>query len=475
MSDSIRRHQDYVAGKFKLVDRVEELLERIAVNSHLNAFITVFSRRKLLDQAAALDRRIEQGQKPGALAGLVIAIKDNISFRGEPLTCASRMLTNFIPPYHATVVEKILQADGLIIGKTNLDEFAMGSSGETSHFGPVKNPWNLERVPGGSSSGSAVAVRAGLADLALGSDTGGSVRQPAAFCGIVGLKPTYGRVSRYGLVAYASSLDQIGPMGKSVGEVAYLLQNIAGHDPRDATSVLQEVPNYVKYLKTHPHHLRVGLPRQYFPEELDPEVRAHIEKLVAALKEQGVRFREIDLPLTEYAVPAYYIIATAEASSNLARFDGVRYGLRRPAPDLFQQYSRTRSEGFGPEVKRRILLGSFVLSAGYYDEYYRKAQQVRQLIQKEIRQAFREVDVLLTPTTPTPAFKLQEKTADPLQMYLSDVFTVTANLAGICALSVPVGVTSRGLPVGVQLMSDFFREDRLFILGRSIEKCTGEV
>ncbi len=470
MSDAIRRHQDYLTGRFKLVDRVEELLERIAVNSHLNAFIRVFSRRKLLSDAAALDRKRAEGKSLGPLAGLVIAVKDNISYRGQRLTCASRILKKFIPPYHATVIEKILQADGLIIGKTNLDEFAMGSSGETSYFGPVRNPWDLERVPGGSSSGSAVAVRAEMADLALGSDTGGSVRQPAAFCGVVGLKPTYGLVSRFGLVAYASSLDQIGPLGKSVTDVAHLLQVIAGHDPRDSTSVRQAIPAYAEFRKIRPENLRIGLPGSYFRDGVDPEVQAILEQLVAVLKQKGFHFREIDLPLSEYAVPAYYIIAMAEASSNLARYDGVRYGLRWQAPNLAEQYSRTRAEGFGAEVKRRILLGTFVLSAGYYDAYYKKAQQVRRLIQEEFRHAFREVDVILTPTTPTPAFKLGEKTADPIQMYRSDVFTVTANLAGICALSVPVGLTTTGLPIGVQLLGDFFREDRIIALGRFIEE-----
>ncbi|RMI26243.1 MAG: Asp-tRNA(Asn)/Glu-tRNA(Gln) amidotransferase subunit GatA [Calditrichaeota bacterium] len=467
---AIEKKNRFAAGEFYLAEAVEAYLARIEELRPLNAFIEVYA-EEARRQAAEMDARRAQGKPLGKLAGLVLAIKDNICIKAHRVTCASRMLENFVSPYHATVIEKILAEDGLIIGKTNLDEFAMGSSTENSYFGSARNPVDDRRVAGGSSGGSAVAVAAGMADLALGSDTGGSIRQPAAFCGVVGLKPTYGRVSRYGLVAYASSLDQIGPFGKSVADVALLLQVIAGADPRDATCLPEPVPDYVGELSGEVQHLRVGLPKQYFQAGIDPEVKAAVMEVAARLEREGLEVRELDLPLTDYAIATYYIIATAEASSNLARYDGVRYGYRTPhAEDLEGMYVGTRSEGFGPEVKRRIMLGTYVLSAGYYEAYYKKAQQVRRLIKAEYDRALQEVDVLLTPTSPTPAFALGEKLGDPLQMYLSDIFTVTANLAGICAISLPCGTSSEGLPIGLQLIAGAFEEPKLLRLAGFIER-----
>jgi len=469
--DSARvRHQQYVEGKFRLADAVEDYLERIEAHKDLNAFIQVYA-DEARERARELDARRERGESLGDLAGLIIAVKDNIVIKDHLTTCASHILENFVSPYHATVVEKILQADGLIIGKTNLDEFAMGSSTENSYFGATRNPVDPERVPGGSSGGSAVAIAAGMADLALGSDTGGSIRQPAAFCGVVGLKPTYGRVSRYGLVAYASSLDQIGPFGRTVEDVALFTRIIAGADERDSTTVPTEVPDYLQELQRDPRDLTIGIPQEYFQEGLDGEIRTAIFQVIDRLKEEGFTLKEIRLPLTDYAIATYYIVATAEASSNLARYDGVRYGFRAEGvEDLQEMYFRTRSEGFGTEVKRRIMLGTYVLSAGYYEAYYKKAQQVRRMIKDEFDAAFREVDILITPTTPTPAFRLGEKLDDPLQMYLSDIYTVTVNLAGICALNLPIARTQQGLPIGMQLMAGMFRESDLFRLGHFIER-----
>lgn len=462
------QHQAYTSGAFSLVEKVEKTLKLIDQQSGLNAYVKVFQPESL-KQAAELDARRDRGDKLGALAGLTIAVKDNICLRNQPVTCASEMLRNFVSPYDAAVIERIQAADGIVIGKTNLDEFAMGSSSENSIFGAVKHPLDPGRVAGGSSGGSAVAVAANLCDLALGSDTGGSVRQPAAFCGVVGLKPTYGMVSRYGLVAYASSLDQIGCFGKTAACTAYLLKIIAGHDARDATS--SEKP----YLTDQQNpqmlsKLRVGIPTQFFPEALDPDIRRLIEAKIDALKEAGAQIVSVDLPMTEYAVAAYYIIATAEASSNLSRYDGVRYGHRATATDLDQMYENTRNYGFGQEVKRRIMLGTYVLSSGYYDAYYRKAQQVRRLIRDEYTKAFSEVDVLLTPTTPGGAFCIGEKLQDPLEMYLSDIFTVTANLAGICAISLPAGALPNGLPVGLQLIGDAFADHQLLQIAGQLEK-----
>ncbi|RMG64553.1 MAG: Asp-tRNA(Asn)/Glu-tRNA(Gln) amidotransferase subunit GatA [Calditrichaeota bacterium] len=467
-------HRRFVAGELSLVERVEQFLKAIDRQQLLNAFVEVY-REEALARARALEIRREKGEALGPLAGLVVAIKDNICYQDHGTTCASHILEGFVSPYSATVVKKMLAADAVIIGRTNMDEFAMGSSNENSYYGPVKNPHNPEYVPGGSSGGSAVAVAAGMADLALGSDTGGSIRQPAAFCGVVGLKPTYGLVSRYGLVAFASSLDQIGPFGRTVADVAYFTPTFAGHDPCDSTSVPFEIPDYIAQLKDLPQKLTIGLPEEYFQEGIDPQVRDRVMGAVEALKKQaGITVKPVHLPLTDYAIATYYIIATAEASSNLARYDGVRYGYRaREVEDLQEMYFRTRSEGFGREVKRRIMLGTFVLSSGYYEAYYRKAQQVRRLIKEEFDRAFQEVDLLITPTSPTPAFRLGEKLDDPLKMYLSDIYTVTVNLAGICALSMPCGSTEQGLPVGLQIIGGPFQETRLFQCGHLLEQLLG--
>ncbi len=469
MQTAREKHRRYLAGDFDLQDSVEEYLGKIESLTSLNAFIQVYG-EEARQYAKALDTKRSAGKSLGSLAGTVIAVKDNICMAGKRVTCASRMLDNFVSPYDATVIRKILAEDGLIIGKTNLDEFAMGSSTESSFYGASANPHDPNHVAGGSSGGSAIAVATGMADLALGSDTGGSIRQPAAFCGVVGLKPTYGRVSRYGLVAYASSLDQIGPFARTVGDAAMLLSVISGVDPLDSTSSPAPVKNYTEEMNGEVASLKVGVPRQFFQQGLDEEIAGQLSILTETLTEQGINVQEIDLPLTEYAIAAYYIIATAEASSNLARYDGVRYGYRSPrGEDLESMYINTRSEGFGNEVKRRMMLGTYVLSAGYYDAYYRKAQKVRRLIKDEYTRAFKEVDILLTPTTPTPPFKLGEKLDDPLQMYLSDIYTVTANLAGICAISIPCGITGSGFPVGVQLLANTFREDLLIRLGALVE------
>lgn len=469
MRSAFQQHRRYLSGDFLLSEQTQEYLQRISRQAELNAFVAVADQQAVA-AAEALDRKRAAGQPLGRLAGLLIALKDNICVKDQPVTCASKILSGYHSPYHATVVEKILQEDGIILGKTNLDEFAMGSSTENSAFGPSRNPLDRRRVPGGSSGGSAAAVAADLCDLALGSDTGGSIRQPAAFCGIVGLKPTYGRVSRYGLVAFASSFDQIGPLSKNVQDAALLLQIIAGRDARDATSAPQEVPDYLAALEKTSAPPVVGVPRQFYEGGLDPEINAALQHLIERMKEAGCRIEAVDLPLTEYAIAAYYILATAEASSNLSRYDGIRYGLRaEDADDLESMYSKTRSAGFGREVKRRIMLGTYVLSAGYYDAYYKKGQQVRRLIQEEYLRAFRKVDVLLTPTTPGTAFRLGEKLNDPLQMYLSDIYTVTANLAGIPALSLPCGKSAAGLPIGAQLMAGFFREKTLLAAGRLVE------
>lgn len=474
MDSALSRHRRYAAGDFYLVDVLENRLKTIEARASLNAFIQVYA-AEAQERAAAIDAKRAGGKSLGPLAGLIVALKDNICLGGQRTTCGSRILENFVSPYDATVVRKILAADGLIIGKTNLDEFAMGSSSENSHFGAVRHPLDESRVAGGSSGGSAVAVAAGIADLALGSDTGGSIRQPAAFCGIAGLKPTYGRVSRYGLVAYASSLDQIGPFAATVADAAWMLGVIAGRDPNDSTSLDEAVPDYQQAFPGDVQGLKIALPRQCLREGLDEEVKANLHAAIAYLREGGARVEEIDLPLNDYAIAAYYIIATAEASSNLARYDGVRYGYRAPeAGDLEAMYTRSRSAGFGREAKRRIMLGTHVLSSGYYDAYYKKGQQVRRLIKEQYDRALANYDLLLTPTTPTPAFKLGEKIDDPLQMYLSDIFTVTVNLAGICALSVPTGHSASGLPIGMQLIGGALQEETLFRAGDFLEKMRGD-
>ncbi|MCM8770626.1 MAG: Asp-tRNA(Asn)/Glu-tRNA(Gln) amidotransferase subunit GatA [Candidatus Omnitrophica bacterium] len=411
--------------------------------------------------------------------GLPIAIKDNICTQGLNTECCSKILEGFQPPYDATVIRKIKEA-GLRIqtAKTNMDEFAFGSSTENSYFGPTHNPWDLERVPGGSSGGSAAAVASNEAIWALGSDTGGSIRQPASFCGVVGLKPTYGRVSRYGLIAFASSLDQIGPITKDVTDCAWLLNIIAGYDPQDSTSVDLPVPDYTQALINDVKGIKIGIPQEYFREGMDKEVRSCILEAISQLEKLGAKVQEIHLPHTEYAVPVYYIIATAEASSNLARFDGVQYGLRvkdkkgGEGRDLIEMYEQTRAEGFGPEAKRRIILGTYVLSHGYYEAYYLRASKVRTLIKRDFDAAFKEFDCIITPTSPTPAFRIGEKTQDPLSMYLSDIYTIPANLAGIPAISLPCGFTKAGLPVGLQILGKAFAEEMLFRVAYTYEQNT---
>ena len=444
-----------------VISRIEE------VEPSINAYVTsTFD--LALGQAKRVDEKIARREEIHPLAGIPIAIKDNMCTRGVRTTCGSKILHNFIPPYDATVVKRLKEADAVIIGKTNMDEFAMGSSCETSFFGPTHNPHNLETVPGGSSGGSAAAVAADECILAIGSDTGGSIRQPAALCGVVGLKPTYGRVSRYGLIAFASSLDQIGPLTKDVRDAALLSNVISGYDPKDSTSISEPVPDYTKALTGDIKGLKIGIPKEYFGEGIELEVRECIEKSMALLEEMGAKLLEVSLPHTKYCVAAYYLIAPAEASSNLARYDGVEYGYRAGSREqgagssLLDMYKKTRSEGFGDEVKRRIMLGTYVLSSGYYDAYYLKAQKVRTLIKEDFQEAFKKCDLLLTPTSPTVAFKISEKVDDPLKMYLSDIFTISANLAGIPGISIPCGYSSKGLPIGLQLLAGLLEEEKLF-------------
>ncbi len=436
------------------------------LNETLNAFLEI-------DREGALKRaeEIEKSSKSGALAGIPIAVKDNICVRGMQASCGSRILGNYHPPYNATVIERLTNAGAVVIGKTNCDEFAMGSSNENSAFGPVRNPWDTTRVSGGSSGGSATAVAAGIVPVALGSDTGGSVRQPASLCGVIGLKPTYGRNSRYGLVAFASSLDQVGIFAREVEDVARVLGVIAGRDPHDATTADVPVPDYAAALTGDLKGARLGFPRKLFGEGLDDDVKKSVESVVEVYRDLGVEIVDIELPHARYAIAVYYIIATAEASSNLARFDGVRYGFRaEDTPELRQMYRRTREEGFGAEVKRRIMLGTYVLSAGYYDAYYRKAQQVRTLIKHDFLNAFEHCDAIITPTTPTPAFAIGEKVDDPLAMYLNDIYTVTANLAGVPGISVPCGLSSERLPIGFQLVGPYWSEPALFKLAHGYEQ-----
>lgn len=455
-------HKLYTTGEAKPSEIVETALENIeADNERLNAYLTV-NRKTALETAAAMDADIQSAVKSKPLAGVPVAIKDNMCVAGVRTTCGSKILANYIPPYTATAVKKLEAAGAIIVAKTNLDEFAMGSSTENSAFGTVRNPVNPDYVPGGSSGGSAVSVAAGHVPVALGSDTGGSIRQPASFCGIVGLKPTYGRVSRSGLVAYASSLDQIGPFANSVKDAARMLQVISGHDRYDSTSANVEVPDYLSALTGDIKGLRIGVPPECFGEGLDSEVRVSVEAAINKLKESGAEIVEVSLPHTKYVVAVYYLIATAEASANLARFDGVRYGHRtEDARSLSELYRRTRDEGFGAEVKRRIMLGTFALSSGYYDAYYEKAQRVRAMLVNDFDGAFKKCDVIATPTAPTPAFKIGEKSDDPLAMYLGDIYTVTINLAGVPAISLPCGTSSTRLPIGVQLIGNHFDEARL--------------
>ncbi|MBX5477028.1 MAG: Asp-tRNA(Asn)/Glu-tRNA(Gln) amidotransferase subunit GatA [Clostridia bacterium] len=445
---------------------------REAVEARVQAFISPLDEGDVLAQARAVDEALARGESAGPLAGVPVALKDNLSTAGMRTTCASRLLADYVPPYDATVVRRLRRAGAVIVGKTNMDEFAMGSSTENSAFFPTRNPWDTRRVPGGSSGGSAAAVAAGEAALALGSDTGGSIRQPAALCGVVGLKPTYGRVSRYGLVAFASSLDQIGPLARDVADAALALTVIAGRDPLDATSAPEPVGDYMAALERGVRGLRIGAPREMFEAEgIDPVVRDLTVAALETLAELGAAVEECRLPTAGLGLDAYYIVAPAEASSNLARYDGVRYGLRVQGDDIVDMYERTRGRGFGPEVRRRIMLGTFALSSGYYDAYYKRAQQVRAKIRAEFEQAFQRYDLLASPTSPTVAFALGEKTDDPLAMYASDICTVTANLAGIPAISVPCGF-EQGLPVGLQLMAPPFQEERLFAAAAAYERAT---
>ncbi len=455
------------------VDIVNSVLNRIEeVDSSIHGYITV-DKERALERAQEIDRlivKLSPDERP-PLIGVPIAVKDNICTKGLKTTCASRSLGEFIPPYNATVIQKLLDQGAVIIGKTNLDEFAMGSSTETSCFGPSRNPWNTDYTPGGSSGGSASVIAADEAICAVGSDTGGSIRQPASFCGVVGLKPTYGRVSRFGLVAFASSLDQIGPLTKNVTDCALLLQAISGHDVKDSTSFNIQVPDYRGYLLNDLKGLKIGVPHEYFGEGLDEGVEEKVQQSLSFFQNLGAEIEKVNLPHTEYAVATYYILATAEASSNLARYDGVRYGFREEEfNDLIDMYEKSKQKGFGAEVKRRIMLGTYVLSSGYYDAYYLKAQKVRTLIKKDFEKAFQKIDILLTPTTPIPAFKIGEKINDPLQMYLLDIFTISANLAGIPAISIPCGFSGKGLPIGLQLLADHFQEEKILQAAYAFEQ-----
>lgn len=464
-------HELLVHKDISSTELTKAYIDRIkSVDPALQAYLTVLE-EEALAQAAKVDEKISQGEALKPLEGIPMALKDNMCTEGIRTSCASKMLENFVPPYNATVTNR-LQAEGtILLGKLNMDEFAMGSSTENSYFTKTRNPWNLECVPGGSSGGSAVAVAGDEAAFTLGSDTGGSIRQPAAFCGVVGMKPTYGAVSRLGLIAFASSLDQIGPFTKTVRDNALVMNAIAGHDPLDSTSVPIETPDYTKFLVNDIKGLKIGIPREYFGEGIDPDVAKGIQAGIQTLIDLGAEVAECSLPHTEYAIPAYYLIATAEASSNLARYDGVRYGYRADSNDVLGMFKKTRAEGFGQEVKRRIMLGTYALSSGYYDAYYLKAQKVRTLIKQDFDKAFEKFDVLLSPTAPTPAFKFGEKSADPLAMYLSDITTVPINLAGIPALSIPAGFVN-GLPIGMQLMGKAFGEGSLYRVAYTFEQNT---
>ena len=451
----------------------KEFYARISLeNPRLNCYLAL-SPERAYARADAMDEILRRDESLPVLAGVPVAIKDVLSTRGTPTTAGSRILENYVPPYDCTAVERLEAAGAIILGKTNCDEFAMGSSNENSAYGPVLNPAAPDRVPGGSSGGSAAAVAANLAVAALGTDTGGSIRQPGALCGVPAMMPTYGRVSRYGLIAFASSLDRIGPFAQTIEDVARVLQVIAGRDPMDATSAGAPVPDYLAASNQPVKGLRLGIPKEYFGEGIDPQVRKKTEAAIERFTRLGCQPVEIRMPHTAYAVPVYYLIATAEASSNLARFDGVRYGLRVNGANLSEMYRKTRGTGFGSEVKRRIMLGTYALSAGYYEAYYLKAQRVRSLIARDFAEAFEKADVVLTPTSPVPAFKLGERTADPLTMYLADIFTVPGSLAGVTAISVPCGKTAEGLPVGLQIYGPHFGESRVLQLARAFEAAGG--
>lgn len=475
-SESIADVRSAIArGETTAAEITKRYLARIAdQDPRIHAFLAV-DRDYALTQAARIDDMKLNGQELPPLAGVPVGIKDVLTVEGLPATAGSKILEGYRPPYTATAVRKLADAGAVFLGKLNCDEFAMGSSNENSAYGPVHNPHDLDRVPGGSSGGSAAAVAAGMSVATLGTDTGGSIRQPASFCGVVGVLPTYGRVSRYGLIAFASSLDRIGPFAANVRDAATVLTVIAGHDPMDATSSPLPVPDYTAELEKGVRGMKLGVPAEYFAEGLDPEVRSAIEAGIEKLRAAGAEIRDISLPHTQYAIPTYYVIATAEASSNLARFDGVRYGFRAPKTDtLASMYRRTRDLGFGAEVKRRILLGTYVLSHGYYDAYYRKAQQVRRLLADDFLRAFTEVDAILTPTAPTPAFRIGEKSDDPVAMYLADIYTVTASLAGICGVSVPCGNSREGLPIGMQILGRHFDESTVFRVGHALETAIGK-
>ena len=466
-------HEKLKAREITAVALTESVYERIdAVEPHVKGYLRL-TKDLALEQAEAADRGFQKGDAMPPLAGIPIAIKDVICTKGVHTTCASKILETFVPPYDATVMTKLHKQGVVMLGKTNMDEFAMGSSTENSAYQLTHNPWNLETIPGGSSGGSAAVVSADTAICSLGSDTGGSIRQPAALCGVVGMKPTYGRVSRYGLVAFASSLDQIGPLTKDVTDCALLLNAICGSDPMDATSVDMPVPDFTQSLINDVKGLKIGIPKEYFTAALDLDVADRVQAALATLESLGARLEAISLPHTDYAIATYYIIAPAEASANLARYDGVRYGYRSDTPeDLMALYKKTRSEGFGEEVKRRIMLGTFALSAGYQDAYYRKAQKVRTLIKSDFDAAFEKVDVIATPTSPTPAFKIGERTADPLQMYLSDVMTTPASHAGLPGISVPCGLVESGLPAGLQLLGAPFEEEKVLRVAYTFEQNT---
>ncbi|MBW4561209.1 MAG: Asp-tRNA(Asn)/Glu-tRNA(Gln) amidotransferase subunit GatA [Mojavia pulchra JT2-VF2] len=474
---SIRElHEQLIKKERSAVEITQEALERIqALEPKLHSFLHVTA-QQALEQARAVDAKIAANEEIGLLAGIPIGIKDNLCTKGIPTTCASKILENFVPPYESTVTQKLADAGAIMVGKTNLDEFAMGSSTENSAYQVTANPWDLSRIPGGSSGGSAAAVAAEECVVALGSDTGGSIRQPASLCGVVGMKPTYGLVSRYGLVAYASSLDQIGPFGRTVEDAAILLSVIAGYDPKDSTSLKVDIPDYAASLKPDlkaRKKLRIGVIKETFGEGLDSVVEQAVTKAIDQLQHLGAEIHVVSCPRFRYGLPSYYIIAPSEASANLARYDGVKYGLRAAdADNLLSMYTRTRASGFGTEVKRRIMIGTYALSAGYYDAYYLKAQKVRTLIKQDFDKAFEQVDVLACPTSPTTAFKAGEKTTDPLSMYLTDLMTIPVNLAGLPGLSVPCGFDDQGLPIGLQLIGKVLREDQLFNVAYAYEQST---
>lgn len=473
---TLKELQDkFTGGEISAGEIARAYLLRIGqVEPKIKSYISVTPRDELLANAQAIDDGLKAWRKTEPLMAMPLGIKDNICTKGMRTTCGSRMLEHFVPPYDATVMSKLHSQQPLILGKTNLDEFAMGSSTEHSAFGPSRNPWNQKHIPGGSSGGSAAAVAADECVAALGSDTGGSIRQPAACCGVVGLKPTYGRVSRYGLVAFASSLDQIGPITKTVTDAAIMLNTLVGYDPLDSTSARRDAPDFTKSTKKKDiKKLVIGVPREYFAEGLDPEVNEKIQEAIGVLEDIGGKIQEVTLPSTERAIATYYLIATAEASSNLARYDGAKYGFRaKESKELVEMYHSTRSQGFGPEVKRRIMLGTYALSAGYYDAYYGKAQAVRTMIQRDFNEAFQDVDILVSPVMPTPAFPLGERLEDPLQMYLSDMYTIPASLAGLPAISVPCGFSSIGLPIGLQLMGRPFEENIVLRVAYAYEHAT---